>query len=303
MVLGATGRVRGRTVRPVLVCLHAHPDDEAIFTGGTIAAAVHAGWRVVLIVATEGDLGASPASGGDTGAHRRAEALAAASVLGIERVEFLGYGDSGYLPPDCSSGGAGVARARRLRAGTLAATFVDDAARRVRRILLEERATVLTSYDANGIYGHIDHVQVHEIASMSVEGTPCELVEATISRAELRSLRHDLLARGLVSKLWPLALAEQLGIEDGSDLVSVDVSAHLAAKRAAVAAHSSQVIEASTFMGLPPGVFHHLLGTEWFRVARSGAGRFVELVGSINAAPDDTPVLAQLLGEHAALSA
>lgn len=289
--------------RPVLVCLHAHPDDEAIFTGGTIAAAVQAGWRVVRIVATEGDLGARPASGADTGAHRRAEALAAASVLGIELVEFLGYGDSGYPPPAAVLASAGVAQARGLRPGTLAGAYVEDAARRVRRILLEERATVLTSYDANGIYGHIDHVQVHAIASVSIEGTACELVEATISRAGLRNLRHDQLARGLVSNLWPLALAEQLGIEDGPDLVAVDVSAQLGIKLAAVAAHSSQVVEASTFMGLPAGVFHHLLATEWFRVARRGEGCFVDLVGSISPGPDITSAHAHLTGEHAALSA
>ena len=111
-------------MRPVLVSLHAHPDDEAIFTGGTIAAAVESGWRVVLVVATEGDLGSRPASGGEIGAHRRAEALAAASVLGIERVEFLGYGDSGYLPPAGPSGST-AARARGLRAG--------NPGRRVRR--------------------------------------------------------------------------------------------------------------------------------------------------------------------------
>ena len=290
-------------MRPVLVCLHAHPDDEAIFTGGTIAAAVHAGWRVVLIVATEGDLGASPVSGADTGVHRRAEAMAAAAVLGIERVEFLGYGDSGYPSPMGVPGGAGVARARGLRPGTLAAAFVGAAARRVRSILIDEHATVLTSYDANGIYGHIDHVQVHEIASLSVESTECELVEATINRAGLRNLRHELLARGLVSTLWPPALAEQLGIEHGPGLVSVDVSAHLATKLAAVAAHSSQVIEASTFMGLPAGVFHHLLGTEWFRIARSGRGRFIDLVESISAPPVDLMGVAHLSGTSVALSA
>jgi LmbE family N-acetylglucosaminyl deacetylase len=267
-------------MRPVLVSLHAHPDDEAIFTGGTIAAAVRSGWRVVLVVATEGDLGSRPASGGEIGAHRRAETMAAASVLGIERVEFLGYGDSGYLPPAGPSG-ATIARARGLHAGTLAAAFVEGAARRVRDILVEEDAAALTSYDANGVYGHIDHVQVHEIAARSVEGTGCALVEATMGRGALRFLRGNLLDRGLVSNLWPLALVEQIGVEDGPDLMSVDVTAHLETKLAAVAAHSSQVVEATTFMGLPAGAFHHLLGTEWFHIARPGDGRLIGLLGSV----------------------
>jgi LmbE family N-acetylglucosaminyl deacetylase len=271
-------------VRPVLVTLHAHPDDEAIFTGGTIVSAVEAGWRVVLIVATEGDLGVHPLSAGtDLGAHRREETLTAASVLGIERVEFLGYRDSGYATLADDDDDLSVAQARGLQSGTLAAAFVDGAARAVRRILSEERAVALTSYDSNGIYGHIDHVQVHEIARQSVAGTDCELYEATISRAVLRRLRNVLMERGLVQELWPMALAEHLGVEDGADLVSVDVFRHLGTKLAAVAAHSSQVMEAPSFMGLPAGVFHHLLDTEWFRIARPGTGRFLDMVQSANA--------------------
>jgi LmbE family N-acetylglucosaminyl deacetylase len=274
----------------VLVTLHAHPDDEAIFTGGTIVSAVEAGWRVVLIVATEGDLGVHPLSAGtDLGAHRREETLTAASVLGIERVEFLGYRDSGYSTI-ADDEDVSVAQARGLQAGTLAAAFVDGAARAVRRILLEERATALTSYDSNGIYGHIDHVLVHEIARQSVAGTDCELYEATISRAVLRRLRNVLMERGLVQELWPMALAEHLGVEDGADLVAVDVFRHLGTKLAAMAAHSSQVMEAPSFMGLPAGVFHHLLDTEWFRIARPGAGRFMDMVESASA-PLRTPEL------------
>ena len=273
-------------MKPVLVSLHAHPDDESIFTGGVIAAAVEAGWRVVLVVATEGDLGASPSTGADIGTHRRSEALAAAAVLGIERVEFLGYGDSGYSPQVGDPAGSMVARARGLRSGTLADAFVEGAARRVRRILVEEGAAALTGYDANGVYGHIDHVQVHEIAARGVEGIDCALVEATMSRTRLRTLRNDLLGRGLESDLLPLALVEQLGVEDGPDLIAADVSPYLGTKLAAVAAHSSQVVEASTFMGLPAGAFHHLLGTEWFRVALPGDGRFVDLIRSIGCGPD-----------------
>ncbi len=264
-------------MRPVLVALHAHPDDEAIFTGGTIVRAVRAGWRVVLIVATDGDLGAG-SGGSDLGARRRAETVAAAGILGVDRVEFLGYGDSGYDEPSRGAQESGIASARALRSGTLAAAFVDEAAASVRRILVDEGATALTSYDNNGIYGHIDHVLVHEIAVRSVEGTSCELYESTIGRGALRQLRAELVSRGLVPDLWPTLLADRLGVEDGPALVAVDVTSDLDRKLAAVAAHSSQLLEAATFMGLPAGAFHHLLGTEWFRVARRGQGSFLELL-------------------------
>jgi LmbE family N-acetylglucosaminyl deacetylase len=267
----------GSAAKPVLVTLHAHPDDEAIFTGGTILRAVRAGWRVVLIVATEGDLGTG-AGGPDLGARRRAETLAAARILGVERVEFLGYGDSGYDDATWAGSGSEPASARALRSGTLAAAHIDAAAADVRRILVEEEAVALTSYDDNGIYGHIDHVMVHEIAVRSVEGVPCEHYQSTVGRSALRQLRADLVGRGLIVDLWPPLLAERLGVEDGPTLVGVDVSEQLDLKLVAMAAHSSQLLEATTFMGLPAGAFHHLLGTEWFRVARRGSGRLLAML-------------------------
>ncbi len=263
-------------MKPVLVTLHAHPDDEAIFTGGTILRAVASGWRVVLIVATDGDLGTGD-DGPVLGSTRRAETLAAAQLLGVERVEFLGYGDSGYEDPPVGDPRQAVASARALRAGTLADAFVDAVARNVRRILVEEDAVALTSYDDNGIYGHIDHVLTHEIAVRSIEGLACEHYEATLARSALRRLRSQLLGRGLIADLWPSSLSDRLGVEDGPDLVAVDVVDELDDKLAAVATHSSQLLEASTFMGLPPGVFHHVLGTEWFRVARRGEGSFLRM--------------------------
>ena len=278
-------------MRPVLVVLHAHPDDESIFTGGTIVRAVEAGWRVVLVLATDGDRGAGPGrTSGDVAALRRHEALTAAGILGIERVEFLGYGDSGWV--DATGGRAGVARARGLVGGSLAAAHLEQVADSVRRILVEEDAVALTGYDDNGIYGHVDHVRVHEVAVRAVAGTRCELYEATLDRTALRRLRGELVARGLRPDLWPRGLADRLGVEPGPGLVTVDVTGQLGRKLEAVAAHSSQMVEAASFMGLPAGAFHHLLGTEWFRAARVGPGRFLDLLGEDGTAPQRTPHLA-----------
>ena len=84
-----------------LVCFHAHPDDESIATGGTMAKAKADGHRVVLVVATRGERG-EVADGflehGEQLADRRVrETHASAAVLGIDRVEFLGYEDSGMM--------------------------------------------------------------------------------------------------------------------------------------------------------------------------------------------------------------
>lgn len=265
--------------RPCLVAFHAHPDDEAIFTGGTIALAVATGWRVVLIVATSGEQGSRPDwLTGDLAVRRRAETLASARVLGIDRVIFLGYRDSGadHTPVGSPDTGAGAPRT----AITLDAAPRREAVARLRRTLLRERAAALTSYDRIGVYGHRDHVRVHEIAAAAVIGTGCDLVEATVSRDTLRRLRGDLVARGLDPSSWPAALVEGIGTHDDAGLIAVDVSAHLSQKLAAIAAHASQVVEASSFMGLPPGVFHRLLGLEWFRPTRVVDGRFAELLRS-----------------------
>ncbi len=263
-------------MRPVLVSVHAHPDDESIFTGGTIVRAAAAGWRVVLVVATDGDrgTGATP-DGRELAARRRTETGEAAAVLGIERVVFLGHGDSGYVAPDPRPGRA---TGRGIAPATLSAAHPDRVAATVRDILVEEGATAVTSYDDNGVYGHVDHVLVHRIAAMATSGTGCELYEATLDRGALRRLRHRLVGRGLLPDLWNGALADRLGVESGAEVVAVDVGGELDRKLLAVAAHSSQVVSADSFMGLPSGAFHHLLGTEWFRVSRSGDGRLLEVL-------------------------
>jgi LmbE family N-acetylglucosaminyl deacetylase len=166
-------------------------------------------------------------------------------------------------------------------------------ASRLRRILARERACALTSYDRIGVYGHRDHVRVHEIAASAVLATGCDLIEATVSRVTLRRLRGHLLQRGLDPASWPPALVDGIGTDDSAHdrLVAVDVGPHLARKRAAIAAHASQVVEAPSFMGLPPGAFHRLLGTEWFRPTRTVDGRFVRLLGPSAGlgAPVDAP--------------
>src|SRR4051812_43996639 len=81
-----------------LVCFHAHPDDESIGTGGTMAKAAAAGHRVGVVVATGGEWGEVPEGlgAGETPlARRRAETMRSAETLHVARVEWLGYVDSG----------------------------------------------------------------------------------------------------------------------------------------------------------------------------------------------------------------
>ncbi len=247
-----------------LVCFHAHPDDEAMLTAGTMAKASAGGDRVVLVVATRGERGdadrALAAGALDLGALRSRELDRSASALGVERVEVLGYGDSGS---DGVIGGPG--------------TFVDApvqaAAARLAAILTEEQADVLTTYDPHGGYGHPDHVRVHEVGRAAAElaGTPVVL-EATIDRAllELAARVVPTLGLELPADFAPPDLST---VYSGSDEIThaVDVREHLEAKRASMQAHVSQTTSAGTtarslavFLGLPDELFAMAFGTEWY---------------------------------------
>ncbi len=151
-----------------LLAFHAHPDDEALLTSGTMARAAAEGHRVVVVVATDGDLGLAAteyAADGHLGERRLAELRESAQALGVARVEHLGYADSGL---DDAAYPDPLDRVRFVRAP------VEEAAERLATLLREEQADVLLSYDRNGGYGHRDHVRVHEVGARAaaLAGTP-----------------------------------------------------------------------------------------------------------------------------------
>jgi LmbE family N-acetylglucosaminyl deacetylase len=247
-----------------LVCFHAHPDDEALLTGGTIARAVAEGHRVVLVVATAGERGLTGTAVGRLGDQRLRELTASARVLGVARVELLGYADSGSSP--------------RASAGAFADADLDEAARRLAAVLREEDAAVLTVYDPNGGYGHPDHVQVHRVGYRAAElaGTPVVL-EATIDRTWF--VRGVRLLR-LLGRFMPVPELpdERVAYTAREEITHrVDVSAHLDVKRAALRAHLSQqgggARTVALLLALPRPLARVVLGTEWFRERGRAAGR------------------------------
>ncbi len=144
------------------VFFHAHPDDEAIQTGGTMARMAAEGHRVVLVTATRGELGEVPEgflSPGETLTERRALELAAAcDALGVARHEYLGYRDSGMAGEPSNDD-----------ADCFWQADVDEAASRLASILDEEDADIVATYDENGGYGHPDHIQVHRVGLRAAE--------------------------------------------------------------------------------------------------------------------------------------
>ncbi|WP_395695258.1 PIG-L deacetylase family protein [Nocardioides sp.] len=139
-----------------VVLFHAHPDDEALLTGGTMAGLASQGHRVVLVVATSGELGLADPGHVGLAERRREELARSAAVLGVARTLHLGYADSGSRP---------VPTGASTPADRFADADLADAARRLATVLQEESADILTVYDEHGGYGHPDHVQVHRVGS------------------------------------------------------------------------------------------------------------------------------------------
>ncbi|TSD99215.1 PIG-L family deacetylase [Skermania sp. ID1734] len=249
-----------------VVAFHAHPDDEVILTGGTLAGIAAQGHRVVVVSATDGFIGEPPDYAPEV--DRMTELRASAEVLGVHRVVHLGYADSGYGPvfyPDPPG------RTRFARADT------EEAAQRLAAVLREEDAEVLLSYEANGGYGHRDHVKVHEVGERAAQ-------LASTPRVLYATMPRELLMRGLrvanrlrlpyfyEPALVPTAYSPQATITH-----RIDVRPFLGKKKRALAQHRSQIprFAPQLLPLLPSPVFGLLAGREWFvdRAAEPGKVR------------------------------
>lgn len=264
-----------------LVCFHAHPDDEAIATSGVMALAADAGHRVVLVVATRGELG-EPRPGvldPDEPLWRRREQETArsAEILGTQRVEFLGYTDSGMMGETTNDDPACFWQAE-----------VEAAARRLAGLLGDETVDALTIYDDHGLYGHPDHIQVHRVGRRAAEllGLPsthvfCSTMNRDLMRERWAQAAEEAAAAaaetGDEAAIGPAAEAEpaaaepaeaQLDVETfglpADDIThAVDVRSVLDRKRRSMLAHRSQIGDDAFYLA-SPDVFEAAFGTEWF---------------------------------------
>lgn len=249
-----------------LVFFHAHPDDEAIACGGTMAKAAAAGHRVVLVTATGGEHGEVPGgilAPGESVAERRAGELAeSARILGVARLELLGYRDSGMAGTPANEDPACFWQAP-----------VEEAASRLARILAEERADVLTVYDEHGTYGHPDHIQVHRVGVRAAElAGVARVYEATLNRDHWRRLLRRAGELGLPEMPDIEGVGEEMGTPEEALTTAVDVTGHLEVKRAAMAAHASQIGRDSFFLRMGPDAFAAVFGTEWYRLRGAASG-------------------------------
>jgi LmbE family N-acetylglucosaminyl deacetylase len=241
------------------VFFHAHPDDEVIATGGTMAKMASEGHRVVLVTATRGELGEMPEgmlqNAQTVSEIRERELEASCRSLGVSRGEFLGYKDSGMAgeptndDPDC-----------------FWQADLEEASRRLATILRDEAADVLTVYDEHGVYGHPDHIQVHRVGvrAAQIAGTPSVFL-STQNRDRVQELISNATELGVDPPDNDGGLdADTFGEPASRITTAVDVTAFLGAKRQAMRDHASQITEDSFFLSMSDEVFELVWGTEWY---------------------------------------
>ena len=282
--------------RLTLMTVHAHPDDETIGTGGTMAKAVDAGHRVILVTCTRGELGEIVVSEMDTpdnhrrlGEIRAAELEAAMGVLGVTEWENLGYRDSDMM------GRPGNDDPRSFWQADL-----DEAARRLVWLIRTYRPDVVTTYNEFGGYGHPDHIRVHDVAVRAFpragdaswypeqletgleRWSPAKLYEQAIPKSAREAMNRRFEELGIESFWLPPrdATPEQLAEFDGmmakmltpDELVTtrVDVSDVLDRKWRALREHVTQMSDDFPFIRLGLDGWREFWNQETFILRESG---------------------------------
>ena len=276
-----------------LLLVHAHPDDESIGTGATMAKYAAEGARVTLVTCTLGELGevipaelaqlAFDADGG-LGQYRIGELAAACRALGVTDHRFLGgpgrWRDSGMMGTPANDW-----------PGSFWQADVEEAARDLLATIREVQPQVLVTYDANGFYGHPDHIQAHRVAWRAFE-----LADGLVSKFYATAIPRSVLAEAMA--LLPDSSADSgrqvggadfsrvesvdelpFGTDDEKVTTAIDARAYLDAKLAAMRAHATQIAVDSPFFALsnngrPARARHRVLhaASRAFLARRRGRG-------------------------------
>jgi N-acetyl-1-D-myo-inositol-2-amino-2-deoxy-alpha-D-glucopyranoside deacetylase len=272
-----------------LVLVHAHPDDETINNGATMAAYAAAGVHVTLVTATLGeegeilvpDLEHLAAHREDAlGEHRVGELAEAMKCLGVSDHRFLGgpgrYRDSGMMDAPTNAHPACFWQAD-----------VDTAAAELVAVLREVRPQVLVTYDEIGGYGHPDHIQAHRVAMRGVElaadaafrpdlGPPWEVAKVywnAIPKSFLQRGIDALRAAGEVG-FFGAESADDLPFAVPDELITtvVDAPDFIEAKVAAMRAFPTQIAVDGPFFALSDNMGMQIWGTECYRLVRGPLG-------------------------------
>jgi N-acetyl-1-D-myo-inositol-2-amino-2-deoxy-alpha-D-glucopyranoside deacetylase len=250
-----------------LLLVHAHPDDEVIGTGATIARYVSEGAQVTLVTCTLGEEGEihvpelaqlAADQADQLGGYRIAEWRAATAALGLTDARFLGgaghFRDSGMMGTSANDHPRAFWRAE-----------VDTGAALVADIIRETRPQVLVTYDPNGFYGHPDHIQAHRVAMRGAElAAPDWQVQKIYWTAVPRSIFADRMAEFAERADNPFGDARTVEAR-------IDGAAFAAAKSAAIRAYPTQ-IPPDNWLNTLADADGGALGVEYFRLAVGARG-------------------------------
>jgi LmbE family N-acetylglucosaminyl deacetylase len=258
-----------------LMAVHAHPDDESSSTGGVLARYADEGVRTVLVTCTNGEYGDGPdhVKPGEDGHNpeqvaktRLTELDEACRHLGVTHLERLGYHDSGMPDWEYKDGDH-----------VFCNVPLQESAGRVAALVEQYRPDVLVTYDGQDGYGHPDHLQAHRVALEAFRrtGVPKKLYFIARRRRDWDRLRERMAAAGVEVPTPrrpedPEAL-RRMEEREARITTTVDVSAVAARKRAALAAHASQ-LDQSWWVRFPEDAFAEVFGEETFIRAEDRTG-------------------------------
>ncbi len=271
------GPARGQGSGRRLLLVHAHPDDESIETGATMAKYAAEGAAVTLVTCTRGELGevippelahlAWHADGG-LGDHRVGELAAACAALGVTDHRFLGG-------PDGRRDSGMMGAPSNTWPGCFWLADVAEAAAELLRIIEEVRPQVIVSYDSNGFYGHPDHIQAHRVALRAFE-----LANGLVSKFYATAMPRSVLPAAMALTTDGASAPGQLagtgftavaslravpfGVDDDQVTTKIDATPYLDAKLAALRAHATQISVAAPFFALSDMVGRRALGSEYY---------------------------------------
>ncbi len=238
--------------------LHAHPDDESIFTGGTISLLAKLGHEITLVFATGGELGIDTDDEFELVHHRQKEARNSAKILGVDNVYFLDFHDSGL-------------DAKNFPANAFATCDVGSAARKLNQIVENHNVDSLFCDDSFGVYGHPDHLQAHQVATKAAEiGRIDELYFHTVDREYLHFVETHLVEEAHLSHPHESEAKQgHIGMSSIEITHTIDIASEIDTKRASMTAHRSQISDTSSAFSLNDSDFRNVYGYEWFVCAKS----------------------------------
>jgi LmbE family N-acetylglucosaminyl deacetylase len=229
-----------------LLVIGAHPDDEVLLAGGTLAACAAAGHETGVVCLTRGELGPIADA-----------ALATRATLGAVRL--------GELRASCTELGTVLIKCWRRPDGSLRWSDRSAIVRQLVGVLAEQEPEAVITFGEDGLYYHPDHIATYELVRRAVKSVPDPpaLYRSVWPKPVMSAFGGELRRRGVSDDLWDLT-PEDFGTEDLEDSFEIDVRPFVQRKLAALRAHRTQVPDHHALAGIDRELAERFLGTEWF---------------------------------------